>query len=128
MTVVREVSGKVPKTAFADLGYRGATNVEGTEIVHPKSSKKDLTEKEIKRRKSKIKRRCAIEPIISHLKSDHRMQRNLLKGVVGDAINLLMAASGFNFRKWIRKIIFWLLQNPKPTLLYPLRHRRLLGI
>lgn len=49
-------------------------------------------------RKNKIKRRSAIEPLISHLKSDHRMQRNFLKGALGDAINLLMAASGFNFK------------------------------
>jgi IS5 family transposase len=90
MTVVREVTGEVPQKAFADLGYRGPTNVQGTEIIHPKSSKKDLTEKEIKRRKSKIKRRSSIEPIISHLKYDHRMQRNFLKGVVGDAISDLL--------------------------------------
>lgn len=117
MEVVSEVTGKIPKRAFADLGYRGATNVGGTEIVHPKSSKKDLSEQEIKKRKNKIKRRSAIEPVISHLKSDHRLQRNFLKGVVGDASNLLMAACGFNFRKWIRKVLFWLLQTHKFTLL-----------
>jgi IS5 family transposase len=38
------------------------------------------------------KRRAAIEPIIGHLKSDFRLSRNLLKGQVGDEINVLMAA------------------------------------
>ncbi|HMO19322.1 MAG TPA: transposase [Oligoflexia bacterium] len=83
---------------------------QGVQILHPKSSTKDITEKEVKTRKRKIKRRSAIEPIISHLKSNHRMQRNFLKGVFGDAINLLMPASGFNFRKWIRKILFCIIQ------------------
>jgi hypothetical protein len=35
------------------------------------------------------KRRAAIEPIIGHLKSDFRLSRNLLKGQVGDEINVL---------------------------------------
>jgi len=121
MDVIKQVTGKVPSRAFTDLGYRGATTVKGMEILHPKSSKKDLTNKEEKARKRKIKRRSAIEPIISHLKSDHRMQRNFLKGVVGDGKNLLMAAPGFNFRKWIwiRKILFWILQECSRTILYP---------
>jgi IS5 family transposase len=47
------------------------------------------------------KRRAAIEPIIGHLKSDFRLSRNLLKGQVGDEINVLMAASAWNLRKWL---------------------------
>jgi len=46
--------------------------------------------------------------VIGHLKSDHRLNRNFLKGFTGDQINLLMAAVAFNFRKWLRKVIFWL--------------------
>jgi hypothetical protein len=34
------------------------------------------------------KRRAAIEPIIGHLKSDFSLSRNLLKGQVGDEINV----------------------------------------
>jgi hypothetical protein len=41
------------------------------------------------------KRRAAIEPIIGHLKSDFRLSRNLLKGQIGDEINVLMAVKGF---------------------------------
>jgi IS5 family transposase len=44
------------------------------------------------------KRRAAIEPIIGHLKSDFRLSRNLLKGQVGDEINVLMAACAWNLR------------------------------
>jgi IS5 family transposase len=42
------------------------------------------------------KRRAAIEPIIGHLKSDFRLSRNLLKGQVGDEINVLMAQAAIS--------------------------------
>jgi transposase, IS5 family len=45
------------------------------------------------------RRRAAIEPVISHAKHDNRMIRNYLKGIVGDKINALLAACGYNFRK-----------------------------
>ncbi len=46
-----------------------------------------------------FKRRAAIEPIIGHLKSDHRMNRNHYQGQTGDAVNATLSATGFNFRK-----------------------------
>jgi len=51
-----------------------------------------------------MKRRAAIEPIIGHMKSEHRLERNRLKGTVGNAINALMSAAAMNFGKllgWI---------------------------
>ena len=57
-------------------------------------------EREIKR--EKFRRRAAVEPVIGHLKSDHRMARNYLKGFVGDERNLLLAATVFNLKKWMR--------------------------
>ena len=56
-------------------------------------------QKEQKRKK--FRRRAAIEPIIGHLKSDHRLSRNYLKGFIGDEINLLLAAAAFNLKKWM---------------------------
>jgi IS5 family transposase len=43
-----------------------------------------------------LKRRSAIEPIFGHLKSDNRLERNLLKGKDGYHINAVLAACGFN--------------------------------
>ena len=43
--------------------------------------------------RKRFRRRAGIEPIIGHLKSDHRLKRNFLKGFAGDQINLLMAAA-----------------------------------
>ena len=35
------------------------------------------------------------------MKSDYTMARNYLKGFIGDEINLLLAASVFNLKKWM---------------------------
>jgi len=37
-----------------------------------------------------LKRRQAVEPVIGHLKSDHRMDRNWLKGQLGDAMHAVL--------------------------------------
>ena len=44
------------------------------------------------------RRRAAIEPVIGHLKDDHLMGRNHLKGREGDRINAVLASAGYNFR------------------------------
>jgi len=46
--------------------------------------------------------RAAIEPVIGHLKADHRMERNRLKGKRGDRLNAVLSACGFNLRKLLR--------------------------
>ncbi len=54
-----------------------------------------------------MRRRAAVEPVIGHLKDDHRMRRNHLKGRDGDRINALLAAAGFNFSlllRWFEKL------------------------
>ena len=49
-----------------------------------------------------MRRRAAVEPVIGHLKEDHRMRRNYLKGRDGDRINAVLAAAGFNFSLLLR--------------------------
>jgi len=51
-----------------------------------------------------------IEPVIGHVKSDNRLDRNYLKGIEGDKMNAILSACGFNIRKLLRKILFWLLR------------------
>jgi len=93
------------KEAICDRGYRGKKEVLEVEISIPGTVLKRDTkyQKEVKR--EKFRRRAAIEPIIGHLKSDHRMQRNFLKGFIGDEINLLLAASAFNLKKWMNNFL-----------------------
>ena len=56
--------------------------------------------------KKLLKRRSAIEPVIGHLKREHGLGRNLLKGVLGDQMNPLLAASAFNIQKSMSLILF----------------------
>jgi len=56
-----------------------------------------------------MKRRAAIEPGIGHLKQEHRMDRNRLKGIAGDRINAILSAAGMNFRKLLRFLAGFLL-------------------
>ena len=51
------------------------------------------------------KRRAAVEPSIGHLKSEHRLERNGLKGVEGNAINAVLSAAAMNFHKLLGA--FW---------------------
>lgn len=91
--------------AICDRGYRGKKEVDGTVICIPDTPKKRDTKYQKEQKRKKFRRRAAIEPIIGHVKSDHRMQRNYLKGFVGDEINLLLAASAFNLKKWMNRFL-----------------------
>jgi transposase, IS5 family len=55
-----------------------------------------------------MKRRAAVEPVIGHVKAEHRMDRNYLKGRDGDRINAVLAAAGYNFSlllRWLRLLL-----------------------
>src|SRR5215472_13584415 len=69
-----------------------------------------------------MKRRAAVEPVIGHLKAEHRMGRNYLKGPEGDRINAVLAAAGYNFGlllRWLaelwRAVFIALAQNSPPA-------------
>jgi len=105
---LHRIRGIDAKICIADQAYRGTKKLANTQVITPASSKATLSSYKLRKRRLRLKRRCAIEPVISHLKYDFRLIRCFLKGAVGDAINLLMAAAAFNFRKWIRWILYWL--------------------
>jgi transposase, IS5 family len=106
--------GKPIKAAVCDRGYQGPKTVGSTQIILPAPAlKRDNSYQRDKKRK-RCQRRAAIEPIIGHLKADHRLSRNFLKGTTGDLINLLMAALAWNLSLWMRAylaFILGLLQN-----------------
>ncbi|WP_231480588.1 IS5 family transposase [Thiomonas sp. FB-Cd] len=99
-TILMQDSRSKPATAFVDLGYRGvdADNPD-VHIVHRGKSKR-ISSKDRKQ----LKRRQAIEPIIGHLKSDHRMDRCPLKGEQGDRLHAVLCAAGYNI-KWLLRMI-----------------------
>jgi IS5 family transposase len=93
--------GKAVKRGVVDRGYRGRSEVNGTEIILPKKPLKRDNRYQRDKKRKQCRRRAAIEPIIGHLKSDYRLSRNFLKGIAGDEINLLLAATAWNLRKWL---------------------------
>ena len=56
-----------------------------------------------KRLKEGHRKRASIEPVIGHLKTDHRQGRNFYKGIDGDNINIMLAAAAFNFKRMMNK-------------------------
>lgn len=105
------VRAKPIKTAVCDRGYRGKRKVGETSIILPGAPLKRDNRYQRDKKRRRCRRRAAIEPLIGHLKSDHRLGRCYLKGSIGDAINLLMAACAWNLKKWLA-MIFWLSKKP----------------
>jgi len=96
---VREaVGGNRPQEATVDRGCKGRKEVGGTTIHIPGKPKKGMSAYEKSKIRKRFRRRAAIEPTIGHLKADHRLGRNFLKGIPGDEVNALLAACGFNLK------------------------------
>lgn len=102
---VERLTGKKIKILAGDRGYRGKTEIKGTKIMIPDIPKKsDSRYQRLKKHKLFCKR-AGIEPTIGHLKSDYRLDRNFYKGVVGDAVNVLLAAAAYNFKRAIKALL-----------------------
>ena len=101
---INYTTDKLPEELICDRGYRGKTKVGDCKISIPKPLPKSATRYEKQKIQLKFRARAGIEPIIGHLKHDHRMVRNFLKGQLGDYINCVLAAAGFNLKKMLRKI------------------------
>jgi transposase, IS5 family len=101
-TVIPEMEALIGNTIeriLADKGYRGHNAPPDYRFrVFTSGQKRHMTPK-IKR---ELRRRSAVEPVIGHLKSDHRMDRNYLWHCEGDAANAILAAVGYNFRRLIQ--------------------------
>lgn len=102
---------KSPEHVFVDRGYRGH-GYTGNVEVHVDKQRRGRTPNSLWRW---MKRRAAVEPSIGHLKQEHRMDRNRLKGIEGDRFNAILSAAGMNFRKlmkfiegFLRQLFYWL--------------------
>jgi IS5 family transposase len=100
---VEDLLGRLPETALVDRGCKGRKSILGVNIKIPGSGKGKTAYQKAKDRE-RFRRRASIEPIIGHLKQDHRVLRNYLKGVEGDMINTILAGAAFNMMKMLRKI------------------------
>lgn len=89
-----------PQLACTDLGYRGVdASIPDIKLIHRGKSKRLSAQQ-----RQLLKQRSAIEPVIGHLKSDHRMNLCHLKGKDGDSIHAVLCAAGFNIR-WLLRMI-----------------------
>ena len=93
---VHTITDIKPDICLVDRGYRGH-GVDDIKVLIA-GQKRGISKKE----QRLLKRRNSVEPIIGHLKSDGRMRRTYLKGMEGDAINVLLSACGQNMRKLLK--------------------------
>ncbi len=86
------LTGTTPKMALVDRGYRGIQASAGTRLLttHTRRLPKHLTKL--------LKRRQVVEPMIGHMKTDGLLDRNWLKGALGDAMHAVLCGAGHNLR------------------------------
>ena len=116
---LEKLTGVAARRIHGDKGYRGHNYPDRFKVWI--SGQVRRVTKAIRR---EMRRRAAVEPVIGHLKDDHRMRRNHLKGRDGDRINAVLAAAGYNFsllRRWFTelfRVLLWILcrRLPQPHL------------
>ncbi|HWN51255.1 MAG TPA: IS5 family transposase [Xanthobacteraceae bacterium] len=96
---IEQLVGNTIERLHADAGYRGNNAPPDYRFKIYTSKQKRRVTPQIKR---EMRRRAAVEPVIGHLKEDHRMGRNYLAHRHGDLNNAILAAAGYNFRRLIR--------------------------
>ncbi len=98
------ITGHKPKAGIVDRGYKGRKNINGVQIIIPSKLPDSANNYQKQKMRKRFRARAGIEPVIGHLKQDHRMGRNYLMDEVGDLVNTLLAAAGFNLRKMLQRL------------------------
>ena len=98
---VERLTRRKIKIPAGDRGYRGKKEINGTRILIPDGPKSSYSRYQ-KRKKHKL---FCKRPPIGHLKSDHRLGRNFYKGVEGNAVNILLAAAAYKFKRAMRALL-----------------------
>jgi IS5 family transposase len=95
MERIVSTSGIEPQHVYCDMNYRGH-DYDGDCQIHVGRRRRGAMVGSVWRW---MRRRAAIEPSIGHLKEHRRMERNRLKGTLGDKLNAILSAAGMNFSK-----------------------------
>lgn len=101
---VERVADYLPKIAIVDRGFRGRRQVLDVLICTPTPLPQTASKYQKQITRKRFRSRAGIEPVIGHLKHDHRMIRNYLKGEMGDKVNTILAAAAFNLKKMLSRI------------------------
>lgn len=109
LTETAALTGVAPTHAYVDKGYKGHKQNRFTFNPQTHAAEKPPWRVFMSRRKAlkprlkkELRRRSAVEPVIGHMKQEHRMGRNFLKGRAGDRFNVKAAAVGYNFKRLIQ--------------------------
>src|SRR5690625_2860897 len=94
------LTDRTPNEVFVDMGYRKHDYI-GTSLVHVDKRRRGSIPRHTWRW---MKHRAAIEPTLGHMKDNKRLDRNRLKGVLGDRINVILSAAGMNFQKIMKAL------------------------
>ena len=94
---MEDLTGVEVRRIHVDKGYRGHDYPNKFRVWISGQARR--VTKSIRR---EMKRRAAVEPVIGHVKAEHRMERNYLKGRDGDRANAVLAAAGYNFSLLVR--------------------------
>jgi IS5 family transposase len=89
---------------YVDRGYRGH-DYKGSAVVHVVKLGWRKLPRNLRRW---LRRRSVVEAVIGHSKNECRLGRNYLLGIEGDKINALLCGCGYNIRRLLRFIVFWL--------------------
>jgi len=124
--------GYQPQELVYDRGGRGAKEIKGVKISTPNRPLKRDNDYEKRKKRKKFRRRAAIEPVIGHLKKDHRMEQNYLSGNESSQINAYLSATAWNFKKLmeklkkeLKKIFFSFFNSFIARLKYPVRNAKI---
>jgi transposase, IS5 family len=100
MEQTERLTGRTPQHAYTDGAYK-KHDYAGECEVHIDQKRRGTIPKSTWKW---LKRRAAIEPTIGHLKDNKRLDRNRLKGSLGDALNVIFSAAALNFAKLFKAI------------------------
>lgn len=114
---VERLTQRKIKILAGDRGYRGKKEINGTQILIPDAPKSSDSRYQKRKKHKLFCKRAGIEPSIGHLKSDHRLGRNFYKGVTGDAVNILLAAAAYNFKRAMRALLNLLKINKREVII-----------
>ena len=97
------LTGVETRRIHVDKGYRGHNHTQKFRVwISGQVRRVTAT---IRR---EMKRRAAVEPVIGHLKAEHRIGRNYFNGRDGDRVNVVLAAAGYNFAlllRWLERLL-----------------------
>jgi len=102
---VERLTQRKIKIRAGDRGCRGKKEVNGTQILIPDVPKPSDNRYQKRKKHKLFCKRAGIEPTIGHLKSDHRLGRNFYRRLAGDAVNILLAAAAYNFKRAMRVLL-----------------------